>query len=66
MFLITQSSFRLVSIPSFVCLLVGLKPVHAEPVSWMERYALSKDRGAMLTELIRGSDEYYFYHCLFC
>ena len=65
MFLVTQSSFRLASIPLFVCLLVGLKPAHAEPVSWMERYALSKDREAMLTELIPGSDEYYFYHCLF-
>jgi hypothetical protein len=31
----------------------------------MERYALSGDREAMLAELIPGSEDYYFYHCLF-
>ena len=65
MFPVPPSSCRLASIILFACLLVGLLPVHAEPVSWMERYALSKDRETLLTELIPGSDEYYFYHCLF-
>ena len=65
MFPVTQSSFRLVSLPLLASLLLGLLPARAEPVSWMERYALSTDRESMLTELIPGSDEYYFYHCLF-
>ena len=30
----------------------------------MERYALATDREAMLEELIPGSEDYYFYHCL--
>ncbi len=36
----------------------------AEPIGWMERYALAEDREAMLAELIPGSEDYYFYHCL--
>tara|TARA_R110002073_G_scaffold318641_2_gene492829 strand:- start:512 stop:6865 length:6354 start_codon:yes stop_codon:yes gene_type:complete len=38
--------------------------VMAEPIGIMERYALSDDREAFLEELIPGSDDYYFYHCL--
>ncbi len=38
--------------------------VLAEPISWMEKFALSLDRQAKLGELIPGSDDYYFYHCL--
>jgi hypothetical protein len=38
--------------------------VLAEPISWMEAFALSLDRQAKLGELIPGSDDYYFYHCL--
>lgn len=36
----------------------------AEPIGLMEKYALATDREAMLAELIPGSDDYYFYHCL--
>ncbi|EMI18822.1 hypothetical protein RMSM_04248 [Rhodopirellula maiorica SM1] len=36
----------------------------AEPIGIMERYALSDDREAFLEELIPGSDDYYFFHCL--
>ncbi|MGI9469920.1 MAG: hypothetical protein ACR2NZ_00210 [Rubripirellula sp.] len=37
----------------------------AAPITWMERYALAEDREQMLAELIPGSDDYYFYHCLY-
>ncbi|WP_146518142.1 hypothetical protein [Stieleria varia] len=37
----------------------------AEPIGVMERYALTKDREAVLAELIPGSDDYFFYHCLY-
>ncbi|MCA9140142.1 MAG: hypothetical protein KDB00_25395, partial [Planctomycetales bacterium] len=30
----------------------------------MERFALASDREAILAELIPGSDDYFFYHCL--
>ena len=36
----------------------------AEPIGWMERYALADDRSDVLAELIPGSEDYYFYHCL--
>ncbi|MCG8651118.1 MAG: hypothetical protein MI861_14870, partial [Pirellulales bacterium] len=36
----------------------------AEPIGLMERYALAADREAMLAELIPGSEDYFFYHCL--
>ncbi len=36
----------------------------AEPIGLMEKYALAEDRQAMLSELIPGSEDYFFYHCL--
>ena len=65
MLLLSQSFFRSSFTPLLVVLLVGVQTAKAEPVSWMERYALSQDREAMLAELIPGSEDYYFYHCLF-
>ncbi len=47
------------------CLLPSFaKPLIAEPIGSMERFALAADREAMLAELIPGSEEFYFYHCL--
>lgn len=37
----------------------------ADPIGWMERYALAADREGKLAELIPGSEDYYFYHCLY-
>nr|WP_143547976.1 hypothetical protein [Rhodopirellula sp. SM50] len=36
----------------------------AAPIGLMERFALADDREAILAELIPGSDDYFFYHCL--
>ncbi|WP_164101567.1 hypothetical protein [Candidatus Laterigemmans baculatus] len=36
----------------------------AEPIGWIERYALAPDRSAVLAELIPGSEEYFFFHAL--
>ncbi|QEF96173.1 hypothetical protein Mal15_02000 [Stieleria maiorica] len=46
--------------------LAGLIPttVMAAPIGLMERFALAEDREAILAELIPGSDDYFFYHCL--
>ncbi|QDV88357.1 hypothetical protein TBK1r_73890 [Stieleria magnilauensis] len=46
--------------------LAGLIPtnVMAAPIGLMERFALADDREAILAELIPGSDDYFFYHCL--
>ncbi len=46
-----------------LCTLVS-SHVMATPIGLMERYALAEDREAMLAELIPGSEDYYFYHCL--
>lgn len=37
---------------------------HADPVGLMERYALAEDRQSILDELVPGSVEFYYYHCL--
>ncbi len=42
----------------------GAQTLMAEPIGIMERYVLAADREAMLAELIPGSDDYYFFHCL--
>lgn len=36
----------------------------AEPIGFMERFALAKDREAVLAELIPGSEDHFYYHCL--
>jgi hypothetical protein len=41
-----------------------LSKVSAEPIGLVERYALATDREAMLRELVPGTVEYFFYHCL--
>jgi hypothetical protein len=54
-------------VPAIACLAVTLamgSRAWAEPISWMEGFALAVDRQAKLSELIPGSDDYYFYHCL--
>ncbi len=42
----------------------SLSTAHAEPIGLIERYALAEDRQAVLDELIPGSVEFYYYHCL--
>lgn len=37
-----------------------------EPLRWnlLEEFALASDRGAVLDQLIPGSEDYYYFHCL--
>lgn len=63
---------RPASVTKFACAialgvtLAGLFPtrVMASPIGLMERFALADDRESILAELIPGSDDYFFYHCL--
>ena len=36
----------------------------AQEISFWETYALSEDRGKTLEQLVPGSEDYYFFHCL--
>jgi hypothetical protein len=36
----------------------------AEEIQYVETFALAEDRDAALQQLIPGTDEYYYYHCL--
>jgi hypothetical protein len=36
----------------------------AEPIGFIETFALAQDRGQTLAELIPGSEDFYFYSCL--
>ena len=40
-------------------------PARAAEIGWIEDYALAPDRGVPLNQLIPGSEEYYFYTCLY-
>jgi len=42
----------------------GVGICQAQTLDWIERYALANDRSTMLSELIPGSEDHYFYHCL--
>lgn len=64
----TVSSIR----KSLACLLfllavdcVQTPTASSQTIGWMEEYALSVDRQAKLAELIPGSDDFFFYHCLY-
>lgn len=49
---------------AFVLGLMNANSALAEPIGLIERYALAEDREAVLAELIPGSVDAYYYHCL--
>tara|TARA_R110002049_G_scaffold4601_4_gene31941 strand:+ start:203827 stop:210162 length:6336 start_codon:yes stop_codon:yes gene_type:complete len=58
------TSVRQFALFSLFLLPLGISTAMAEPIGWIERFALAQDREAVLNELIPGSEDYYFYHCL--
>lgn len=48
----------------FMTTLPSPPAANAENIGFIEKYALATDRQAMLDQLIPGSEEYFFYHCL--
>jgi hypothetical protein len=65
--MLRDSRFLIRFLAAAVCaVLAGTFPgkTMAEPIGLMERFALAEDREAVLSELIPGSDDHYFYHCL--
>jgi len=42
----------------------GTPVATAQQIGFIERYALAKDREAVLAELIPGSEDHFYYHCL--
>ncbi|HZZ70708.1 MAG TPA: hypothetical protein VFE24_00535 [Pirellulales bacterium] len=38
--------------------------VRAGEIGWIENYALASDRSVPLKQLIPGTEDYYYYHCL--
>lgn len=52
----------------FVCLAVlaatMFGSVSAGEIGWIEEFALSEDREAALRQLVPGTEDYYYYHCL--
>jgi hypothetical protein len=53
---------RMTAVLLAVTLFLG--PAHSQEVGYVEQFALANDRSAALAELIPGTDEYYYYHCL--
>ncbi len=45
-------------------LLLGTSSLSANSIGFVEKFSLAEDRTVPLTELIPGTREYYFFHCL--
>ena len=46
--------------------LLTLPTADAQEIGFYERFALAENREAALKELIPGTDNYFYYHCLHC
>jgi hypothetical protein len=49
---------------ALVLTLVATTTAQAQQLDWLERYALATDREALLSELIPGTGEHFYFHCL--
>src|SRR2546425_9355348 len=47
-----------------VCLISMVSVASAGEVGYVEDFALAKDRAVSLRQLIPGTEDYYYYHCL--
>jgi hypothetical protein len=47
-----------------LALAAPLTPTHAADISYAETFALASDREKALSQLIPGSEDFYYYHCL--
>ena len=43
---------------------LAVSQMHAAEIDYLEDFALAKDRTAALQQLIPGTEDYYYYHCL--
>jgi hypothetical protein len=61
----TRRRFLLPAFASLLAPLAALPATRAEnEVGFIERFALAADRSKILGELVPGSEDYYFFHCL--
>lgn len=51
---------------TFALLVLGAQTARSQEhrIGFLEKFALAEDRAKVLQELIPGSDDYYYYHCL--
>src|SRR5687767_1578170 len=49
---------------AFLVSILSLSTAQSGEIVFLEDFALAKDRAAVLKQLIPGSEEYYYYHCL--
>ena len=47
-----------------VCMVWAASGYGGDKVDFQEKFALAEDRATVLEELIPGTEDYYFYHCL--
>src|SRR5438445_10002853 len=48
----------------FIVCATALSVMMAGDIGFIETFALSKDRSVSLKQLIHGTEDYYYYHCL--
>ncbi len=59
-----MTSSRIIAI-AFLVQILGSSPLAAQnEIGYIESFALADDRGEALGELIPGTDDYFYYHCL--
>ncbi|MEE2640436.1 MAG: hypothetical protein VX768_07395 [Planctomycetota bacterium] len=58
----TVSGFLLI-LPATL-ILSGAQHITADEIGFIEKFALASDREAILRELIPGTEDYYYFHCL--
>ena len=46
-------------------ILIAVQGSHAADLQFLERFALAEDRAAVLTELVPGTEDYYYFTCLY-
>ena len=56
--------FRSILVLIFMTLITLATESSAQEISFWEKFALAEDRGKTLEELVPGSEDYYFFHCL--
>src|SRR5207244_1026909 len=58
------SVMKWVKIVGFAIIAAWASQAPAGDIGFVEDFALAKDRAAALKQLIPGTEDYYFYHCL--
>lgn len=61
---LNQVKICLILIAVHLSFIVGSNAAKSDEIGFIEKFALATDRAAVLKELIPGTEDYYYFHCL--